>query len=88
MSIDKDKSKVFCNVCGKSMPRHNLSSTIVCSDCAGDKQKAANRIFTKDTVFLVCKWYEEGDSIKKICQLLNRSEMNVTKALKIGGKVM
>lgn len=46
-----------------------------------------NRIFTKDTVFLVCKWYGEGMSVKRIADVLKRSEENVHLALKKGGVI-
>lgn len=76
-----------CNVCGKKF-MHKSDTLPVCPDCYGNKHKSLNRIFTKDTVFLVCKWYDEGMSIEKIAEILSRSESNIIKALKEGGKVM
>lgn len=52
-----------------------------------DKTAAYERPYTRDTVFLVCKWYSEGMTVKKLSSLLQRSENNIRKALKIGGKL-
>lgn len=76
---------VSCNICGKSFNRNNGQAITTCPECYGDTQKALNRIFTKDTVMLVCKWYNEGDSIKSIAKVLNRSEASVRLALEEGG---
>ena len=52
-----------------------------------------NRPYTNSTIFLVCKWHYENvtkkgleldKSVKKICELLQRSTENVMQALKIG----
>lgn len=75
-----------CNVCGKTF-KCNCDTVMVCPDCRGNPHKALNRIFTKDTVFFVCKWYDEGMSIEKIADILHRSESNIIKALKEGGKL-
>lgn len=83
----KHKESVTCNVCGKRFERNHGYGSIICPDCYGDKQKSLNRIFTKDTVFLVCKWYNEGDSIKRIARALNRSEENIRLALRKGGAI-
>lgn len=74
---------ISCNVCGK--PFERSFGQIVCPECEKDREKSLNRIFTKDTVFLVCKWYNEGDSVRKIASVLKRSEENVRLALKKGG---
>lgn len=50
-----------------------------------DKIDIRERPYTKDTVFLVCKWYGEGMTVKALASLLQRSEENVRKALEIGG---
>lgn len=51
-----------------------------------DKEKETiknpHREFTKDTVFLVKKWYQEGMSVKDIAECLSRSRESVIQALK------
>lgn len=76
---------ISCNVCGK--PFERSFEQIVCPECEKDREKSLNRIFTKDTVFLVCKWYGEGMSIKRIANVLKRNEENVRLALKKGGAI-
>ena len=41
-----------------------------------------NRPYTRDTVYLVHKWYREGMDSKEIGDLLMRSEENVRQALR------
>ena len=80
--------QVSCNICGKPFMRNSKSYTIVCPECRGNRHKALNRIFTKDTVFLVCKWYDEGMEIYELAKLLDRSECSIIKALKEGKRIM
>lgn len=61
------------------------SGTINCPDCSKNKGSSLERPYTRDTVFLVCKWYSEGMTVKKIASLLSQSEENIRKALEIGG---
>lgn len=82
--------KVTCYVCGESSIFEGTMSTnkrlnYMCPDCKDSKSKQLNRIFTKDTVFLVCKWYNEGMTIPKIAEVLKRSPHNVRLALEQGG---
>lgn len=40
-----------------------------------------NRPYTRDTVYLVHKWAQEGMTVPQIARLLSRSEENVAAAL-------
>lgn len=82
--------KVTCYVCGKAAAAKNTKNGVyyMCLECRGSKSKQLNRIFTKDTVFLVCKWYDEGMTIKKIADVLKRSPQNIRLALERGGKTI
>lgn len=79
--------KVTCYVCGNSfdVAHSKNSNAYMCPDCRGSKSKQLNRIFTKDTVFLVCKWYNEGMTIPKIAEVLKHSPHNVRLALEQDG---
>lgn len=81
--------EVTCYICGnkRKVSRKSGLECYICPDCKGNKEKQMNRIFTKDTVFLVCKWYGEGMSVKRIADVLKRSEENVRLALKKGGVI-
>lgn len=74
-----------CNTCGRAFESAYSGGAINCPECTRDKKKQFERIYTKDTVFLVCKWYGEGMTVKKLAGLLNRSEDNIRKALERGG---
>lgn len=76
-----------CNVCGKEFERNEPNGTIICPECRGNTEKAKNRVYTKDTVALICMWYKNGDSINKIGRILGRSIENVEQALRIGGEL-
>lgn len=94
-----------CNVCGKLFEHCSRTGSINCPDCKENKEKCLNRRFTEDTVYLVCKWYDEymakygttqnlatytsncKRTIKRIANILSRSEANICKALKEGGKL-
>lgn len=78
-----------CYVCGNNfdVAHRKSSDAYMCHNCRNDKAKQLNRIFTKDTVFLVCKWYNEGMTIAKIADVLKRSPHNIRLALKQGGIV-
>lgn len=78
---------VICTSCGKEFTIPYSSGTITCPDCAKNKGSSLNRPYTRDTVFLVCKWYDEGMSINGLASLLRRSEDNIRQALKIGGRL-
>lgn len=86
-TVKKMAKKITCYVCGKSsiVEGTNKYFNYMCPECRGDKSKQLNRIFTKDTVFLVCKWYNEGMTIPKIAEVLKRSPHNVRLALEQGG---
>lgn len=81
--------EVTCYICGnkRKVNRTTGLECYICPDCKGNKEKQMNRIFTKDTVFLICKWYKEGMSPKNIASVLKRSEDNVRLALKKGGAI-
>lgn len=82
----KNLSKTaICASCGKRFSIPYSSGTINCPDCSKNKGSSLERPYTRDTVFLVCKWYSEGMTVKKIASLLSRSEENIRKALEIGG---
>lgn len=79
------RKTVVCASCGKKFSIPYSSGTINCHDCSKNKGSSLERPYTRDTVFLVCKWYSEGMTVKKIASLLSRSEENIRKALEIGG---
>lgn len=82
----KGKTKIItCSVCGQKFKTSYAGGTINCPDCSGNRKKALERPYTRDTVFLVCKWYGEGMTVKSLAGLLNRSEDNIRKALELGG---
>lgn len=81
------RKTAVCASCGKKFTIPYSSGTINCPDCSKSKSSALERPYTRDTVFLVCKWYDEGMTVKKLAALLQRSEDNIRKALKIGGKL-
>ncbi len=75
----------ICNVCGKVFEKPTSSGAINCSDCVGNRKKALVRPYTRDTVFLVCKWFGEGMTVESIAELLSRSQDNIRKELERGG---
>lgn len=79
------RKTVVCASCGKKFAIPYSSGTINCPDCSKSKGSALERPYTRDTVFLVCKWYSEGMTVKKLAVLLSRSEENIRRALEIGG---
>jgi len=81
-----DYKEEKCNVCGKTFTKPASSGAINCPTCQRDKRKGLERPYTRDTVFLVCKWYDEGMTVKRLAACLQRSEDNIRKALKLGGK--
>lgn len=83
---NKAYKKEICVVCGKTFTKRASSGAINCPDCQRNKRKGLERPYTRDTVFLVCKWYDEGVTVKRLASLLQRSEDNICKALKLGGK--
>lgn len=79
------KRKMICPICGKTfMSTYKLLKCPQCRILKENSSEALNRPYTDSTVFLVNKWYSEGTSIERLCQLLHRSEENVIQALKIG----
>lgn len=48
---------------------------------AAEPPQDRNRPYTRDTVYLVHKWYREGMKVQEIAELLNRSVENVQAAL-------
>lgn len=74
----------YCNICGielKPLPNKARAYSIMCEKCRNDIPAQLNRPYTKDTAFLIRKWYSEGMSVKKIADVLKRSEENVRLAL-------
>lgn len=85
---DKVKQEtLYCNICGaKIKGGESTASKMWCSRCYGERRNALDRIYTRDTVYLVCKRHAEGMSVKDIALLLKRSEENVQRALDEGSK--
>ncbi len=82
----KGKTKIIkCSICGREFETSYSGGVIRCSECSKNKAAALERPYTRDTVFLVCKWFSEGKTIPKIAKLLDRSEDNIRKALERGG---
>lgn len=83
--------RIVCTICGRSFTVPNSSGAVRCKECKGkcrnSKDIRLNRPFTRDTVFLVCKWYGEGNTVSELANLLHRSESNIEKALHEGGIV-
>lgn len=79
--------RVKCNTCGALFMSRLSSGAINCPACSKNKGSARERPYTVDTVFLVCKWYDEGMTIKRLASLLYRSEDNIRNALKKGGRL-
>ncbi len=88
-NCSKYKKQVIetCIICGKEFEKPLRSGSFSCPNCSGDKSKGFERPFTRDTVFLVCKWYDEGMAVKTIASILQRSENNVREALIKGGRI-
>lgn len=84
--------RIVCTICGRIFTVPNSSGAVRCTECRKkyrhNKDITLNRPFTKDTVFLVCKWYGEGNTVSELADLLNRSESNIEKALREGGVVL
>ncbi len=86
----KRVATAFCKTCGKAFAPINANHLYCCEDCRPSKHVSQrmehnlNRPFTQDTVFLVCKWYREGMSVKQLAKLLYRSQESIQKALAIG----
>lgn len=81
------KDTYYCNICGTPLEGGKSDSeNMWCRNCRQQKAKAHDRVYTCDTVYLVCKWHAEGMSVKDIALLLGRSEKNVQQALDIGSK--
>lgn len=82
----KGKRKIIkCCICGREFETSYSGGTIRCSECSKNKVSALERPYTRDTVFLVCKYFSEGMTVKRIAKLLDRSEDNIRKALERGG---
>lgn len=84
--------RIVCTICGRSFTVPNSSGAVKCPECRNkcksNKDTRLNRPFTRDTVFLVCKWYSEGNTVSELADLLRRSEGNIEKALQEGGVVL
>ncbi|MCM1579162.1 MAG: hypothetical protein NC078_10230, partial [Ruminococcus sp.] len=95
-----------CAGCGERFRQSPTSRKRYCRECrslrckrvyntthtGGAGRHGADRPFTRDTVFLVCKWYFEkaedvgGERrITELARLLNRSRESIEKALEAGG---
>lgn len=79
-----------CIVCGIDLGNHaKKNMSIMCEKCKKDPEAQKNRPYTKDTAFLIRKYYKEyiekglshDKAIKHICAVLARSEENVMIAL-------
>lgn len=79
-----------CIVCGIDLGNHaKKNMSIMCEKCKKDPEAQKNRPYTKDTAFLIRKYYKEyrekgvshKKTIKKIAGILARSEENVLKAI-------
>lgn len=82
----KGKTKIIkCSICGRKFETSYSGGVIRCSECSKNKAAALERPYTRDTVFLVCKYFSEGMTVKRIAKLLDRSEDNIRKALERGG---
>lgn len=82
----KRKTKIIkCSICGREFETSYSGGVIRCSKCSKNKAAALERPYTRDTVFLVCKYFSEGMTVKRIAKLLDRSENNIRKALERGG---
>lgn len=83
---NKRKTKIIkCCICGREFETSYSGGTIRCPECSKNRASALERPYTRDTVFLVCKWFSEGMTIPEIASLLDRSEDNIRKALECGG---
>lgn len=76
----------ICDVCGRLFAPASIRNTICSSECREEQafRKSAeqqNRPFTPLTVYLVHKYFTEGDSVDEISELLGRSRENVLEAL-------
>lgn len=85
MSKTGKRKIVTCCICGRKFETSYSGGVIRCPECSKNKATALERPYTRDTVFLVCKWFGEGDTVEKIAKLLDRSEDNIRKALERGG---
>lgn len=83
-----ESKKIYrCIVCGVELQAERMG--IMCETCKKDKYAQENRPYTKDTAFLIRKYYKEyrdkgishEKAIKKIADLLYHSEENVMMAL-------
>lgn len=82
----KEKTKIIkCCICSREFETSYSGGVIRCPECSKNKAAALERPYTRDTVFLVCKWFSEGTTIPEIASLLDRSEDNIRKALERGG---
>lgn len=79
-----EPKKVYrCIVCGTELQAVKMG--IMCETCKKDKHAQDNRPYTKDTAYLIRKYYKEyrdkglshKKAIKKIAEVLARSEKNV-----------
>lgn len=81
--------RIVCTICGRTFIVPESSGAVRCPECTNkcrsNKDTRLNRPFARDTVFLVCKWYSEGNTVSELADLLRRSEGNIEKALRVGG---
>lgn len=79
-----------CNICGEYFIRSSNTGQILCPACRPNgKDLGLDRKYTRDTRFIVNKWYSEyrrkgissEKTITKIAKILNRSENSVKNAL-------
>ncbi len=67
----KGKTKIIkCSICGLKFETSYSGGVIRCSECSKNKAAALERPYTRDTVFLVCKWFGEGTTIPELKQII------------------
>lgn len=89
-----------CKTCGEPFEARHGRQDFCCKQCRNryfyrlyrnekpKKEKALptqDRPYTKDTVMLVSKWYQEGMSIRELAELLDRPLSSIERALEMGG---
>lgn len=78
--------KRICPVCGTAFYPKSIQNHICSRACREEnkfrlQESQQNRPFTSSTVYLIHKYYTEGDSIEDIMDITGRSRSSVIKAL-------
>lgn len=72
----KRKTKIIkSSVCGREFETSYSGGAIRCSECSKNKAAALERPYTRDTVFLVCKWFGEGMTVKRSLSFLTAARI-------------